>query len=67
MHYKWKRNKIRKEKNCRICSVPGRTKGIRCLASAEDRYMAKRSRSYKHPNYENWASRMDELNGRKGG
>lgn len=34
--------------------TPGSTKGDNCKASKKERFMAKRSRSYKHPEYENW-------------
>lgn len=36
----------------------GRTKGERCKTSPIDGYMAKKSRSYKHPNYRAWCEKM---------
>jgi len=64
MHHDWKKNKIRKKQNARN-STPGTSKGGRCQASAEQRYMAKSSRSYKSPNYQTWRNEMDKLNGKR--
>lgn len=38
-------------------STPGSTKGENCMASSMDRFMAKYSRSYKHPEYNGWCRR----------
>lgn len=45
--------------------TPGKTKGVTCKADAMDKYMAKRSRSYKHPLYSAWCRKVDRQNGRR--
>jgi hypothetical protein len=53
-------NKIRKQK--RKNSTPGRDKGERCVASSLDRYFAKKSRAYKHKNYNDWLEKTHRFN-----
>lgn len=50
MNWCRKRNK----KDTRGSQTPGSVKGKSCIASVEQRWMAKTSRSYKHPNYDAW-------------
>ena len=53
--YDWKSKKKKKAKNGSQTS--GRTKGENCHASTLDRHFAKRSRSYKHPDYSEWVAK----------
>lgn len=57
----WKSNKIQKKH--KGSQTPGKTKGGTCQATAMDRYFAKSSRSYKHPDYGKWCKAMDSVNG----
>lgn len=43
----------------------GKQKGGTCQADYLKRYMAKSSRSYKHPDYTSWLERVREWNGGK--
>lgn len=45
--------------------TPGSAKGANCQADSLQRWMAKTSRSYKHPEYGSWCRRMDLINGMK--
>jgi hypothetical protein len=47
--------------------TPGRQKGETCKADKLKKYMARSSRSYKHPLYGEWCRKMDILNNRKTG
>lgn len=42
--------------------TPGSAKGPACQADVFKKFMAKRSRSYKDPEYGNWCLAMDKLN-----
>ena len=53
MGFNWKR-KVN-EKKRRGSQTAGTQKGKHCTADAKERYMAKRNRSYKHPDYEDWS------------
>jgi hypothetical protein len=55
----WKRK--RDKKKTKRSQTPGRDKVETCQASAEDRWMAKTSRSYKHKQYHNWCLKMEAL------
>jgi hypothetical protein len=50
----WCKKRELKAKNHVKGHTPGSTKGISCKASNLQRYMAKTSRSYKHPDYKTW-------------
>ena len=41
-------------KKARGNATPGKMKNKQCQATPLKRYLAKRSRSYKHPDYDNW-------------
>jgi hypothetical protein len=56
----WKKKKI--AKNMRGSQTPGRAKAESCQADVMKKFMARRSRSYKHPLYGQWCARMDSLN-----
>lgn len=45
--------------------TPGSTKGVTCKADTLDKFMAKRSRSYKHPLYGDWCKKCDKYHGRR--
>lgn len=51
-------------KKKRFSSTPGRVKkgSPGCVATKTDRTMAKRSRSYRLPNYPAWCAKCDKLN-----
>lgn len=51
-----------KERHKVAGSTPGRSKCARCKASKDHRTLARRSRSYKRKDYEDWADRMVERN-----
>ena len=42
-------------------STPGSSKPNGCTAGPEDRWMAKKSRSYKDRNYCSWCAKMDKM------
>ena len=54
----WKSKKM--VKKTRGNQTPGHQKGESCKASTLDRYMAKTSRSYKHPNFGAWSAKIRE-------
>ena len=56
----WRSHKIMKKN--KGSQTPGSQKGDSCKASPLDRYMAKSGRSYKHPEYPAWCSKMDTIN-----
>ncbi len=56
----WKRKKMKKER--KGSQTPGSAKGENCKATVQQRYMAKRSRSYKDPDYSNWCRWADNAN-----
>lgn len=56
----WNKRKI--EKKNRGSQTPGKSKVESCQADVMKKYMAKRSRSYKHSGYADWCKRMDSLN-----
>ena len=60
-HAFWKRNILKKK--TRGHSTPGTEKG--CRANAVDKFMAKRERSYKHPDYYSYYEAKDRKEGRK--
>ena len=41
----------------RSSSTPGRSKGLNCQATPDERFFAKKSRSYKYPGYEEWCKK----------
>lgn len=59
----WKINSIKKRG--KGSHTPGKAKGEKCMASVVDKYMAKRSRSYKDKDYSKWCAKYDKLNGVK--
>lgn len=63
----WCKRRDRKRKNRQKGQTAGKTKGANCQATALERYMAKTSRSYKHPLYSHWleASRFTAAGGKK--
>jgi hypothetical protein len=48
----WKITKIRKQS--KGSHTPGSQKTKQCQTTPLKKFLAKRSRSYKHPQYENW-------------
>lgn len=58
--FNWKRKKNRKLKM--VSRTPGSQKGERCQAKPLQRYMAKKSRSYKHHSYRTWCEEMNKRN-----
>ena len=48
----WKLRKFKKEK--RASRTPGKIKVKTCQHTPLKKYLATRSRSYKHPDYSNW-------------
>lgn len=50
--FDWKRNKDKKARKGN--QTPGHTKVERCQSNVLRKYMASRSRSYKHPEYPTW-------------
>jgi hypothetical protein len=57
----WK-DKIEKKKR-KGSQTAGKDKGENCTASPMKKYFAKRSRSYKHPDYEDWLEWVRKVNG----
>jgi hypothetical protein len=43
--------------------TPGAKKAETCKTNAMQNYFARRSRSYKHQDYDAWCTRMEALNG----
>ena len=59
--FTWKQNIEKKAR--KGSQTTGRTKNAdTCQATTQDRYMAKRNRSYKHRNYDAWAKKTKALN-----
>jgi len=58
------RSKILKKRR-KGSQTPGKTKGETCKADAMDKFMAKRSRSYKHPLYAQWCKKVDRWHNRR--
>lgn len=56
----WKSRKAKKLKKASRTS--GWTKGDTCKASSLERYFVTKSRSYKHPLYNNWAKKVIRWN-----
>ena len=52
--YSTKRDRKRANIRSGKGQTSGKTKGLNCQATAKERYMAKHSRSYKHPDYGSW-------------
>lgn len=52
IHFFWR--SVRNNKGKRASRTPGRMKHDNCKATTLERFMAKRSRSYKHPAYGDW-------------
>lgn len=52
-------------KKSRASQTPGKKKGESCRADFMKKFMARRSRSYKHPLYSQWCRACDAMNGRK--
>jgi hypothetical protein len=59
IHTKWREEKRAKSQ------TPGRQKTEWCQADKTKRFMATKSRSYKHPRYQQWCEKMDSINRRK--
>ncbi len=58
----WKAKKRRKVEAFSRGQTPGKKKDAnRCQINATKTYMAKRSRSYKDPNYSDWCKWADSL------
>lgn len=62
--FRWKYKRDLKKANRGKGITSGSTKGDNCKASSIDRYMAKTSRSYKHPGYRSWFEKTDLRKGR---
>ncbi len=56
----WKRKRF--EKKRKGSHTPGKVKKGTCVASTQSRYMARRSRSYKDPNYPDWVLWANKVN-----
>lgn len=56
--YDWCCKKKQKTKNLigGKGQTPGRQKGADCQATPQERFMAKRNRSYKHKSYSQWSA-----------
>lgn len=53
LHFDWCKKKNKKK--LRASRTPGKGKPL-CVAKPLQKYFAKRSRSYKHPEYETWCN-----------
>ena len=58
---RWKAHKFAKAGKRSV--TPGSSKAETCKTDAMKNFFAKRSRSYKHQDYESWCIRMSALNG----
>lgn len=58
----WKAKKIRQQGKRSV--TPGNKKGENCMTDKMKNFFAKRSRSYKHPDYAQWCDKMDVVNKR---
>ena len=56
----WRRRSI--EKKRKGSQTAGKIKKKYCVTTTEKRYMARRSRSYKDPNYGDWTRWADKAN-----
>ncbi|MFH1209361.1 MAG: hypothetical protein V1663_01055 [archaeon] len=63
--YDWRRKVDRKK--IRPSQTPGKMKGENCKSTILDRHMAKTSRSYKHPKYSAWCTKMANKRKQYGG
>ena len=57
--HNWKTKKDRKKKNG--SQTAGKTKGENCKATPLEKYLAKSSRSHKHPAYAEWCEKSKKL------